>query len=85
MVHREPEMRAKTDRSKTQIQGITDIEELRSMALKHRDHLLEDWRDFGYMYRQMRDGMLWASLITTTFAVVLAYSLHGLRGRNRAG
>ncbi|TSA41845.1 MAG: hypothetical protein D4R57_00140 [Verrucomicrobiales bacterium] len=82
MVLREPEMRAKTEKGKTRIQNITDIEELRSLALKSCDSRFEEWRDIGYRYRQMSDAVLWASLGTATISMVLAYSIYGLRIKN---
>jgi len=74
-------MRARTEKGKTRIQGSTDIEELRSLALKLCDSTFEEWRDVGYRYQQISEAMLWASLGTATVSAALAYSLRGLRDK----
>ena len=82
-VRRESEMRAKTEKRKDWIKSITDIEKLRSLALDSCDTRFEEWRDIGYRDQQMSEMMLLASLGTGTIAAVLAYSLYGLRDKNR--
>ena len=82
ILRREPEMRAKTEKAKARVQGITDIEKLRSLALKYCDHLSEPPLPIDF-YQHMRGAMLGASLGTATMAAVLAYSLYGLREKNR--
>jgi hypothetical protein len=76
-------MRAKTEKGKARIQGITDIEELRRIALRSCDARLQEWRDIGYRSREMSEAMLWASLGTATVSIYLALSLYGLRERSR--
>ena len=76
-------MRTMTEKAKTRIQGIADVEELRSLALKACNTRFEDWRDLGYRHQQMSEAVLWVSLCTATVSAVLAYSLYGLRDKNR--
>lgn len=80
---REPQVRAKAEENKARIRSETDVERLRSAALRSCDLPIEEWRDQGDWCQRLNRGFVLASVGAAMMSVALAYALYGLRVERR--
>jgi hypothetical protein len=80
---REPQLRAKADQNKARIKSETDVESLRSVALRSCDRPIQEWHDQGDWCQRLNRGFVLASVGAAIMSVILAYALYGLRVERR--